>query len=258
MKNLERVVPCCCPATTSEAGRDLRDLDELYGRLVSQWAHEMITSPRSSAASTRRRSTSARTGVALHADPARSAAGRGEVPDRQRVRDADVFLRDDILRKIEVEGALRRINQAQTQVLGPCSTTVAERMIEYPALTKSPADAYSLGEMLADVRAGIWTELGGARVTIDPFRRELQRSWLTIARNKLNPPPLVLPPGFPPQFAQLVGPARATSDVRSLFRSELRAVQSEARAAIPKATNRETRAHLEDVRDQIEQLLNPR
>jgi hypothetical protein len=112
--------------------------------------------------------------------------------------------------------------------------------------------------MLDDVRKGIWTELGSSQVRIDPFRRELQRSWLTIAKNKLNPPPLNLPPGFPPQFAQLVGPARATSDVRSLFRSELRAVQSEARAAIPRASNRETRAHLEDIRDQIEQLLNPR
>ena len=38
-----------------------------------------------------------------------------------------------------------------------------ERMIEFPALAKSPADAYPLSEMLADVRAGIWTELGAGR-----------------------------------------------------------------------------------------------
>ena len=133
-----------------------------------------------------------------------------------------------------------------------------ERMIEFPALAKNPGDAYPLGEMLADVRAGIWTELGRPQVTIEPFRRELQRSWLNLAKAKLNPTPLQLPPGVPPQLAQLFGPARPTSDVRSLFRSELRAVQSEAKGAIPKATNRETRAHLEDIRDQIEQLLNPR
>jgi len=169
------------------------------------------------------------------------------------------FLRDDILRKIEVEGALRRINGAQTAVLGALfNDRRMERMVEFPALASSPADAYPLAEMLGDVRQGIWRELSAGRVTIEPFRRELQRSWLTLARNKVNPPPLVLPPGFPPQFAQLVGPARATSDVRSLFRSELRTVQSEARAAIPRAANRETRAHLEDIRDQIEQVLNPR
>jgi hypothetical protein len=48
-----------------------------------------------------------------------------------------------------------------------------------------------------------------------------------------------------------------SSDVRSLFRSALRAVQQNAAAAIPRAANRETRAHLEDMRDQIDQLLNP-
>jgi hypothetical protein len=112
--------------------------------------------------------------------------------------------------------------------------------------------------MLGDVRQGVWRELGEGRVTIEPFRRELQRSWFNLARNKLNPAPLVLPPGAPPQLAQLFGPARATSDVRSLFRSELRTVQQNATAAIPRATNRETRAHLEDMRDQINQLLNPR
>ena len=133
-----------------------------------------------------------------------------------------------------------------------------ERMIEYPALARTPAEAYPLSEMLTDVRNGIWTELGASRVSIDPFRRELQRSWFNIARNKLNPPPLNLAPGTPPAFAQLIGPARATSDVRSLFRSELRAVQASAQAAIPRAANRETRAHLEDIRDQINQLLNPR
>ena len=70
-----------------------------------------------------------------------------------------------------------------------------ERMIEYPALAKTPADAYPLSEMLADVRAGVWTELSASRVAIDPFRRELQRSWFNLARNKLNPPPLVLAAG---------------------------------------------------------------
>ena len=131
-------------------------------------------------------------------------------------------------------------------------------MIEFPAREELGGCLSVERDVGARLRQGIWTELGASRVTIDPFRRELQRSWLTIARNKLNPPPPNLPPGFPPQFAQLVGPARGTSDVRSLFRSELRTVQTEARSAIPRATNRETRAHLEDIRDQIEQLLNPR
>jgi hypothetical protein len=259
IRSLKQVVPYILPATTGKAGDDFSDLNELYGGVVNQWSTELL------------HVTTEVGGTIAQEKHVGQAGDRFVAMPRARQKNAVKFLvdnafatptwllRDDILRKIEVEGALRRINQAQTQVLGALfNDRRMERLIEYPALAKNPADAYSLGEMLADVRAGIWTELGRPQVTIDPFRRELQRSWLTIARNKLNPPPLNLPPGFPPQFAQLVGPARSTSDVKSLFRSELRSVQSEARAAIPRATNRETRAHLEDVRDQIEQLLNPR
>ena len=68
-------------------------------------------------------------------------------------------------------------------------------------LVDTPAGAKLPLEMLADVRAGIWRELRADRVTIDPFRRELQRSWLTQAHNKFQPTPVQLPPGLPPQFA---------------------------------------------------------
>ena len=96
-------------------------------------------------------------------------------------------------------------------------------------------------------------DIGALRQQMDVGEPEVN-----LARAKLNPTPVQLPPGAPPQLAQLFGPARATSDVRSLFRSELRAVQQNAQAAIPRATIRETRAHLEDLRDQNNQLLNPR
>jgi hypothetical protein len=259
IKSIKQIVPYILPATTGKAGDDYSDLNELYGGVVNQWTTELL------------HVTTEVGGVAAQEKHVGQDGVRFVPLPRARQKNAvkflvdnafatpTFFLRDDILRKIEVEGALRRINGAQTAVLGTLlNDRRMERMIEFPALAKSPADAYPLSEMLADVRAGVWTELGQTRVTIEPFRRELQRSWFNLARNKLNPTPLVLPPGAPPQLAQLFGPARATSDVRSLFRSELRAVQNEARAAIPRATNRETRAHLEDIRDQIDQLLNPR
>ena len=259
IKSLKQVVPYILPATTSKSGDDFADLNTLYGGVVNQWRTELLH-------------VATEVGGTIAQEKHVGQAGDRFAPlPRARQKNAVKFLvdnafatptfllRDDILRKIEVEGALRRINGAQGAVLGALfNDRRMERMIEYPALSRTPADAYPLSEMLADVRAGVWTELGASRVAIDPFRRELQRSWFNAARNKLNPPPLVLPPGFPPAFAQLVGPARATSDVRSLFRSELRAVQAQASAAIPRAANRETRAHLEDMRDQISQLLNPR
>jgi hypothetical protein len=168
------------------------------------------------------------------------------------------FLREEILRNIEVEGALRRVNGAQSGVLNTLfNDRRLERLIEFEATAVNRRDAYPLTEFLADVRSGIWRELGRSSVTIDPYRRELQRSYLAAARLKVNPAPFTPPQGIPPQFLQQIGPARSTSDIRAAFRAELRAIDAEARSAIARAGDRITRAHLEDVRDQIAKILDP-
>jgi hypothetical protein len=46
--------------------------------------------------------------------------------------------------------------------------------------------------------------------------------------------------------------------VRSLLRGELRAVRAEIARALPAVTDRLSRLHLEDARDQIDEILDPR
>jgi hypothetical protein len=124
------------------------------------------------------------------------------------------FIRDDILRYIEVEGALRRINQQQSTILGQLfNDRRMERLIEFEALPATRRDAYPLSEMLADVRKGVWSELDEGTVRIDAFRRELQRSYLTQVNTKVNPAPFVPPVGFPPALLQQIDQLerRATS-----------------------------------------------
>ena len=133
-----------------------------------------------------------------------------------------------------------------------------ERLIEFEALPATRRDAYPLSEMLADVRTGIWSELSEGSVRIDAFRRELQRSYLTQVNNKVNPAPFVAPAGFPIEFIQQIGPARATSDVKALFKEELRSLDADVARAVSRAGDRETRAHLSDVRDQIRKILDPK
>jgi hypothetical protein len=170
----------------------------------------------------------------------------------------EFFLEEDILRNIEVEGALRRINQAQSGVLATLfNDRRLERVIEFEATAANRRDAYPLMELLADVRSGLFSELARPSVVIDPYRRELQRSYLAQARSKVNPAPFTPLAGVPPQFLQQIVPARTTSDIRAAFRAELRALDADVRGAIGKSGDRMTRAHLEDVRDQIAKILNP-
>jgi hypothetical protein len=167
------------------------------------------------------------------------------------------FLQEDILRKIEVEGALRRINGAQGRVLSQLmNDRRLERLIEFETMGRA-SDAYSLAEMAADVRAGIWSELSSGSVRIDAYRRELQRTYLGALDGKINPRPVAVPAGLPPGFAaQFAGP-RATSDIKAIFRAELRSLDGQLAAAAGKATDRITRAHLDDARAQIDRILDP-
>lgn len=256
IKNIKRTVPLLIPATVRE-GEDYDDLSMLYGRLINQWATEL------------RHVTIIVGGADAQEKYAGQTGPRYQPWSRARQKEAVLFLNenafatptffitDEILSLIEVEGALRRINQAQSGILGALiNDRRLERLIEFEALARGAGGAYSLTELLGDVRGGIWRELGSSRVTIDPFRRELQRSYLSAAAAKINPPAFVPPAGLPPQFLAQIGPARATSDIKAAFRAELRTLDGQLQAAIPRAAGI-TRAHLQDARDQIRRILDP-
>ena len=68
----------------------------------------------------------------------------------------------------------------------------------------------------------------------------MQRSYLTVVAEKLNGSPV------------------ASDDQRPYLRGELRSLQSEVTAAMAKTTDRPTKLHLEDVRDQISKTLDPK
>ncbi len=256
IKSIKQIVPLLVPATVQD-GKDFEDLSQMYGRLIGQWATEL-----SHVADV--------VGGTQAQEKYAGQAGPRYVPNsRQRQKEAvkflndnafatpTYFLLDDILRKIEVEGAIRRINGAQGRVLNQLmNDRRLERLIEFDALAK-PGEAYTLAEMAADVRNGIWSELSSGNVRIDAYRRELQRTYLAALDGKINPRPVQMPAGLPPQFAaQFAGP-RATSDIKAIFRAELRSLDGQLAAAAGRTTDRTTRAHLDDARAQIKKILDP-
>ncbi|MFN8581099.1 MAG: zinc-dependent metalloprotease [Gemmatimonadaceae bacterium] len=257
MKSIKQIVPLLVPATVRD-GHDYDDLDDMYARLIGQWAQEL-------------RHVLIIVGGASAQEKYAGQDGPRYTPwPRARQKDAvqflndnafatpDFFLDKDLLRRIEVEGAIRRINQQQASILaGLFNDRRMERLIEFAAVDERGASSYPLGEMLADVRGGIWKELRASPVRIDAVRRELQRTYLIQAIAKLNPNAPSLPAGLPAAFAANFAPARATSDIKSLFRSELMALDAELVHAIPRAGDRETRAHLQDARAQIKHALEP-
>ncbi|MBC7895804.1 MAG: zinc-dependent metalloprotease, partial [Cytophagaceae bacterium] len=259
LKSIKQIMPLLIPASTGTPGDSYADLQQLYGALVAQWQREMGHVVIMVGGTSSQEKHVGQEGVRF--TPHSRARQREAVHflNQNAFTTPTYFFQDDILRRIEVEGALRRVNQAQSLVLNQLlDDRRLERLIEHYALASSKAGHYAPSEMLADLRGGLWSELSGSRVSIDASRRELQRSFINIARNKVQPPPFALPPGvtLPPGF--IVGPARATSDVRSLFRAELQAIDARARGAMARSADAETRAHLDYVRAEIDRILDPR
>jgi hypothetical protein len=165
---------------------------------------------------------------------------------------------EEILRRIESVGVIDRIHTAQTRVLTQLLNSARfARLLEQETLDGNLA--YSPVEFLASVGKGIWRELDSPAVKVDPYRRELQRSYLTAVNTKLNaveraatPPSAALPEGF-------VIPRVITSgDEKPMYRAELRALSASIGAAIAKTADHETRAHLEASRDEIAKILDPK
>ena len=159
----------------------------------------------------------------------------------------------DILRKIEPMGALNRVRNAQSSVLNNLlSSTRFARLIEQNTL--DGAMSYQATDFLGDVRKGVWGELDAPSVTIDAYRRNLQRTYLDIANTKLNAAPQAAPQGIPQGLAGLFV---SSGDEKAFYRAELHALQGSVTKALAKTTDRPTRAHLEAVRDQIGKILDP-
>jgi hypothetical protein len=117
------------------------------------------------------------------------------------------------------------------------------------------AAAYAPLELLADLRAGIFSELAAGR-DIDVFRRSLQRSYVQVLNLKLNPPAPT--PGAVPTFqAAPTGPQLSAelSDVRAAARADLKALDGQLQAALSRSSGT-TRAHLDDLRARIAKALD--
>lgn len=255
LRNIQRTVPMLTAAALRR-GEDNAELIELYERLLDQWATEM-------------EHVVGLVGGSESREKYGGQLGPRFVPiSRSRQREAIQFLSENafrtprylldanILRRIEPDGALRRVGSAQSRVLYTLmETDRLNRLSEYEALATARGEVYQLGEMLGDLRRALWSELQGSRVAIDPFRRKLQRNWLSQIDANINPiPAMVL---TPPTTRTSRGRSNVSTDVRALMRGELAELDSQLAAAIPRAADRTTRLHLIDMRAEIRRVLEP-
>lgn len=237
LKNLERVAGYLLKAT-EEKGDNWDQLERVYGRLLGQWSLEMGHVAAIIGSNETQQVHGGQAGV------------RFKPVSRERQKAAVDFLlangmnmpkwvtNQEVLRRIEPDGVVTRVKTAQTRLMtAMLASPRMNRLVEQAALD---AKAYSPAEFLSDLRRGIFSEIYAAKPAVDAFRRNTQRVYLEQMGEKLN------------------GRTPAGDDARSLVRAELKTLSADVTKAMASATDRATRAHLEDVKDQIAKILDPK
>jgi hypothetical protein len=258
MKNLQRVAKMLMPATTWKEGETYEDLGELYGRMLSQWQLEMNHVAQIVGGFNSQEKVVGQEGRVFTLVP------------KIRQEEAVKFLVDnafttplwmvdpEILRRIEPTGVLQRIATAQRSVL----TTLLNdqrfaRLIEQQ--TVDGTAAYTAAELLATIRKGVWKELDGSQIKIDAYRRNLQNAYLELVDAKLNGTGGAAGGrGGGAGGGGRGGRPSASDDEKPFFRAELRALSASITSAMAKATDHDTKAHLEGAKDQIAKILDPK
>jgi hypothetical protein len=252
-KNLERIMAFVVPASTTDKTADYSLLRETYSGVINQWATEAQHVTRVVGGLNRQEKMVSQSG------PVWTGVPREKQKEAVKFLNDEVFttptalIKTDIVRKLESDGEINRISSAQTRTLSSLiANAKLQRLVEYEALGVDKGEIYPLGEMLTDLRRGLWKEIyTGA--PIDAYRRRLQAVYLEQMAAKIKPP---APTGADAALAILLGGGIVnTRDIRPMVKDEMRTLDKELAAAADKSGDRATRAHISDARDQIKAML---
>jgi hypothetical protein len=244
LKNLDRVMAYLLPAA-ERPGRDYTLVRELYDEAVTQWSRYMghVAAVVGGADAQERYGTGPRFAPLPRARQREAVRFLGN----NAFRTPRSFTDPALLRRLEPVGVVARIRSAQASVLNSLLMDARlARLIEYEALAASPDEAYTVADLLGDLRASIWSELSDSRVRVDVYRRNLQRAYIEVVARYL-----VTPTGV------RIGAVGAASDARALLRGDLIELRLAIRSAVSRAGDANTRLHLRDLDHEMGMVLEP-
>jgi hypothetical protein len=237
MKNLERVSGMLLTATTTKSGDPYTDLEEVYGRVLGQWALEMNHVAAVVGGYNSQQKHIGQNGVRFQLIPRAKQEGAVKFLLDNAFKAPKWALNPEILRRIEPVGVLDRIEASQGRVLTSLlSSARINRLVEQEAI--DGAAAYAALDFLADVRKGVFSEVY-AGTAVDPYRRNLQRAYIETLSTRVT------------------GPLAAADDVRAFFRGELKTLDADLGTVLGRIQDRATQLHVQDLRMQIAKAFDP-
>lgn len=255
IKNLKRILPNLMQWTAEayKPFKDYSDLNEMYGQVIGQY-NRYMGHVRTNVGGVYEIFKSAGQGDAVYIHVEKATQKRAvQFVNKELFATPSWLMDEQIISRVGDFGALERIRNVQVTTLnGILEWGRLGRVIENEALNGKKA--YAITELFDDLRAGIWSELSNGK-TIDVHRRSLQRAHIERLEFLLT----ANEPTLPAQFRAFAGPQinASQSDIRPMARGELRTLQRQISAAIPRTSDRASKLHLEDLLERIKKTLEP-
>ncbi len=242
------------PEWTKKEGDTYRNLSGMYGQVVSQFNRYVNHVAKSVGGIQETFKSIEEEGNVYEPSPKSSQKAAMAFLDKQVFSTPMWLVEKDILNKITQPVNNESVQTVQTNALSSLlSNARLNRMLV--STNRFGSEAYSLDEMMTDLKNSIWTELRSKK-PIDQWRRNLQKTYVDIVAGLLRPT-VPSTAGLPPQFAALA-PNIKNTDIPSIARAYLRMVNAEVLAAIPATTDKLSKYHLQDVSARITEALDPR
>lgn len=250
VKNLQRILPNLYD-WTKQQGEGYDDYQNMYGQVIGQFGRYIGHVSRYIGGLERTPKTVEQEGAIYG------------FTSKAKQKDAMKWLQDNVFTtpKWVIDSRYTSLtNQAPQTVISSLQSRALSTMFSGNTAAKlsrfeaeKPAEAYTIVEMMTDLRKGIFSELA-AKKPVDIFRRSLQKDFAERLISLLAPPaaPQQIAPGI---TIQVGGGASATSDLLSVAKAQLKTLQAEIKAALPVTTDSATKMHLSDLNDRIERAL---
>jgi hypothetical protein len=254
IKNLQRIVPNLIE-WTRENGEDYGSLREMYNSVVGQYSLYMG------------HVSNYVGGIMETAKTADDNAVVYEIVPKNRQKEAVEFFNKQLFTTpawLIDQNIFNRIGSTGSSVVGSIQDNVLNRLLGARTMNKlldaettNGNNAYTLLELLSDMKKGIWSELG-TRKSIDIYRRNLQKSYVNILIRLINPPSNSQSGSIGGGFVISSNSGSDRTDTRSVVRAHLAVLKGEISQAAASVSDPMTRYHLQDVANRIDNALNPK
>ncbi|MBL7730790.1 MAG: zinc-dependent metalloprotease [Chitinophagaceae bacterium] len=252
IKNLQRIVPNLTQ-WTKEDNKDYEGLRQMYDQVLGQFTRYSVHVARNVG------------GLMLTPKMVEEAGPVYENVPKTKQKEAVDFLNknvfatptwvlnNDIFSRTGTTGSSYVLGVQTAALSRLLSTRTMDKLVEAEA-TQGAANAYTLTELLGDLKKGIWTELPSGKVS-DMYRRNLQKAFVGSLTGLLTPQGTIQ---AAPGISFTVGGLNERSDAKSIIRGYLVSLRAELNAAATRATDTVSKFHFQDLADRIAKALDPK